>query len=330
MLMASNPYNATGTYQPEKLIGLPLLYAWPPRPLGALRYLFYDLLFPWGYFFIGLAFVTWYYLTPPLATMAEFEPGWIGLLWLRNAALLTLVAGGLHWWFYVHRGQHKEYKFDDKWPATGNPKFLWGHQARDNMFWSIASGVTFWTAYEAVTYWIYANGYVSIPAFVDHPAYLGLMLLAVFFWSTLHFYFVHRFMHYQPVYKVVHELHHRNINTIPWTGISMHPLEHSIYFSVFVLWWLVPVHPVVIVLTGLFQGIGPATSHSGFDFIKLKGGFKISTGDWYHQLHHQYFNFNYGNTTTPFDRLFGSWHDGSSESLQAQKERKRKLRRRTA
>lgn len=49
--MASKPYNATGTYQPDKTIGLPLLYAWPPRPFGALRYLFYDLLFPWAYFF---------------------------------------------------------------------------------------------------------------------------------------------------------------------------------------------------------------------------------------------------------------------------------------
>ncbi len=330
MLMASTPYNATGAYQPPKTIGLPALYAWPPRPLRALRYLCYDLLFPWGYFFIGLAFFTWHFLTPPLAAMATFEPGWIGLLWLRNAALLTLVVGGLHWWLYLRRGQGKEYKFDDKWPATDNPKFLWGHQVRDNMFWSIASGVTFWTAYEALTYWIYANGYVANPGFVDHPAYIALMLVGVFFWSTLHFYFVHRFMHYQPVYKIVHELHHRNVNTIPWTGISMHPFEHAIYFTIFALWWVVPVHPVVIVLTGLFQGIGPSPSHSGFDFIKIGKRFKISTGDWYHQLHHQYFNFNYGNTTTPLDRVFGSWHDGSRDSLQTQKERKRQRRRAAA
>ena len=33
----------------------------------------------------------------------------------------------------------------------------------------------------------------------------------------------------------------RNTNTGPWTGISMHPLEHVIYFSLFLLWWVVPV-----------------------------------------------------------------------------------------
>jgi sterol desaturase/sphingolipid hydroxylase (fatty acid hydroxylase superfamily) len=56
---------------------------------------------------------------------------------------------------------------------------------------------------------------------------------------------------------------------------------------------------------------------------------RFFTGDWYHQLHHQYFNFNYGNTGAPLDKAFGSWHDGSRESLLDQKERLRKLRRQT-
>lgn len=30
----------------------------------------------------------------------------------------------------------------------------------------------------------------------------------------------------------------------------MHPLEHVIYFSLFLLCWVVPVHPTVVVLTG--------------------------------------------------------------------------------
>jgi hypothetical protein len=57
------------------------------------------------------------------------------------------------------------------------------------------------------------------------------------------------------------------------------------------------------------------------------GKLRLKTGDWYHQLHHQYFNLNYGNTPTPFDKLFGSWHDGSRESLQVQKQRIRGRRR---
>ena len=107
----------------------------------------------------------------------------------------------------------------------------------------------------------------------------------------------------------------------------MHPLEHLFYFSPFVLWWFVPVHPVIIVLTGFYQGLNPALSHSGFDYLSLGGKRRVKTGDWFHQLHHQYFNLNYGNTPTPFDKLFGSWHDGSKKSRAAQKERIRKRRR---
>jgi sterol desaturase/sphingolipid hydroxylase (fatty acid hydroxylase superfamily) len=309
--MASTLYNPAGQYQPESTIGLPELYAWPPRPLASLKYLLCGMLFPWGYLYIGLAFVSWYYLTPSLAAMAEFEPGWIAQIWLRNAALLTLVAGGLHWWLYMRRGQQSKYKYHDKWLATDNRLFLWGNQVWDNVFWSIVSGVTICTAYEATTFWIYANGYLPVPSIGEHPVYFGFMILFVFFWGTAHFYCVHRFMHWQP-----------------GTGISMHPLEHLLYFSVFILFWFVPVHPVVIVLLSLFMAIGPAPSHSGFNFVEV-GGKRFFSGDWYHQLHHQYFNFNYGNTVAPLDKVFGSWHDGSKDSLQAQKQRKRQQRRQT-
>jgi len=296
--------------------------------LQTLRWLFFDLFYPWGFIFIALAFVSWYYLTPGLASMVEFKPGWIALLWLRNAVLLSIVAGGLHWWLYMRRNQDKAFKFNDHWMATDSKLFLWGNQVWDNMFWSIVSGVTIWTAYEAITYWIYANGYLPILSISEHPVYFLICLLGVFFWGTIHFYAIHRLSHWPPLYKISHELHHRNVNTGPWTGISMHPIEHLLYFSTFVLFWFVPVHPVIVVVSGLFMGISPATSHSGFDFLEVKGK-RLSTGDWYHQLHHQYFNFNYGNVMSPLDRLFGSWHDGTLESLQLQKSRLRRKRRAT-
>ena len=244
--MAATPYNPTGEYQPESTLALPAPFAWPPRPLAALRYLLFGMLYPWGYLFIGLAFFSWYYLTPTLTEMRHLEWGWIAQIWLRNAALLTLVAGGLHWWLYMRRGQLRKYKYHDQWLAQDNKQFLWGDQVRDNVFWSVVSGVTVCSAYESITFWIYANEYRSIPAIGDHSLYFGFWLLGVFFWGNFHFYMVHRFMHWQPVYKIVHEQHHRNVNTGPWTGIAMHPLEHLIYFSVFALFWLVPVSVLVM------------------------------------------------------------------------------------
>lgn len=327
--MSLAPYNASGDYQPEATIKLPALYAWPLKPVAALKYLVFDMLFPWGHLYIALAFISWYYLTPALATMANFEFSWIALIWLRNAALLTLLAGGLHWWLYMRRSQHENFKFHRRWMDTDNDKFLWGNQVWDNMFWSLVSGVTIWTGYEAITFWVYANGYLSIPSIDEYPIYFVFGLFAVFFWGTIHFYFIHRLSHWRPLYRISHELHHRNVNTGPWTGISMHPIEHILYFSALTIFWFVPAHPVVIILLSLFMGIGPVPSHSGFNFLNIKGKC-FPTGDWYHQLHHQHFDLNYGNTNSPLDKLFGSWHDGSKDSLVAQKARGRDRRKNKA
>lgn len=314
-------------YKPDYRIESPPLYDWPPHPVAALHWLFFGMLFPWGFGFIALALVAWFYLTPSMATMSVLSPGWIALIWLRNAFLLSVVAGSLHWWLHIRRSQGQQFKFQRQWLATANQSFLWGNQVWDNMFWSLVSGVTFWTLFEAITLWIYASGKLPLVSIVEHPVYFATGLLCVFFWSTLHFYLNHRLLHWQPLYKISHELHHRNVNIGPWTGISMHPIEHVIYFTLFMLWWVVPVHPVIILLTGFYQGISPAISHSGFDQMILKGRTCVSTGDWFHELHHQYFNFNYGNTPTPMDKIFGSWHDGSAESLQLQKTRLRNHRR---
>ena len=323
--MSSSPHNSAGAYQPEDSIQVPPLYTWPPKPIAIARYLLVGLLFPWGYLFIALAAFSWRFLTPELASMAQWDWRWVGLIWLRNAALLTLLAGGLHWLLYRRRRQARDYKFNDRWPERRDTLFWFGNQTFDNIFWSVVSGVTIWTLYESATLWMIASGHRPLIGIAEHPVIFALMVLSVFFWNTAHFYFVHRLLHWRPLYQLAHELHHRNTSPCPWSGISMHPLEHVLYFSVFMLWWIVPVHPIVILLCGFFNGLGPAISHSGFAYLRI-GAWRMPIGDWYHQLHHQYFHFNYGNVETPFDKLFGSWHDGGAQSLQAQKHRIRKMR----
>ncbi|MEM7563726.1 MAG: sterol desaturase family protein [Pseudomonadota bacterium] len=318
--MSDQPYNPTGDYQPGSTVEPPVIYAWPPKPLAAMRYMLVDMMFPWNYLYIGLALICWAYFTPSLSSTTHFEFGWIAELWVRNAAVLTLVAGGLHWWLYQRKSQQQELKFHRRWLDTDNDKFLWRNQVYDNVFWSCVSGVTIATAYEAMTYWLYANGYVVAPDFAGHPVYLIISIYGVFFLGTAHFYCIHRLSHWPPLYRVSHELHHRNVNTGPWTGISMHPIEHLLYFNAIALTWIFPVHPFVVVLITLWFIAGPAPSHCGFDFIRIRN-FRFSTGDWFHQLHHQYFDLNYGNTLSPLDCLFGSWHNGSKDSLMVQKHR---------
>ena len=36
--------------------------------------------------------------------------------------------------------------------------------------------------------------------------------------------------------------------------------------------------------------------------------------DYFHHLHHRYFECNYGNRPVPLDKLFGTFHDGTPEA----------------
>jgi sterol desaturase/sphingolipid hydroxylase (fatty acid hydroxylase superfamily) len=54
--------------------------------------------------------------------------------------------------------------------------------------------------------------------------------------------------------------------------------------------------------------LGPANGHHGFEGPIIQG--KVPTGSYFHYLHHRYFECNYGESTLPLDRWFGTFRDG--------------------
>ena len=59
----------------------------------------------------------------------------------------------------------------------------------------------------------------------------ALVLLAIPIWRDVHFYSAHRFIHIRAIYRLVHSLHHRNTDPEPFSGMTMHPVEHLLYFT---------------------------------------------------------------------------------------------------
>ena len=311
-----------GEWRPAELPATAPLWAWPPRPLQTLKWIFGypGYLWPWNAFFGLLAIATWLYTQPELARMAEFRVDWIAQIYLRNLGLMVLFVGGLHLRLYTFRGQGSKYKYNPKRLSERNPTFLWGNQLRDNIFWSVASGCTVWTAYEALMMW--ATPIVLIP-YVDwetQPVYCALLLCAVVLLYHIYTYCSHRLSHWGPLYRSAHYLHHKNVNVGPWSGVAMHPIEHIIYFSSVLIFLIVPSHPIHVLFILLFAALGPASGHSGFDEIVVKGK-TTAPGDFFHYLHHRYIECNYGNPSVPFDRWFGTFHDGSPESYARMTER---------
>jgi hypothetical protein len=81
---------------------------------------------------------------------------------------MLVVAGGLHLYFYAFRRQENKLKYDAR-SFSNNKKFTFNNQVIDNIFWSLASGVTIWTFYHILILWGYANGFISKIYFSVNP-----------------------------------------------------------------------------------------------------------------------------------------------------------------
>ena len=188
--------------------------------------------------------------------------------------------------------------------------------------------------------WGYANGMMPFINFQASPVLFVAILLILVHYHKLHFYFTHRLIHWKPLYRTVHHVHHRNVNFAPWSGLSMHPVEHLIFFSDVLIFWLLPGHPILVLFMLLRSGISPANGHGGFHrIVKTQNGEERDApdyglwgrgSDYFHHLHHRFFTVNFGNSDFPLDKWFGTRHDGSSEdhAIMIQKRRARSQKRR--
>ena len=316
-----------GNWRPAEPIRPAPINHWPLNA-RALRQWFFGwpgFLWPYNAVLLLLTVVTWVFLTPELQAMESLEVWWLGALFARNVALVLLVFGGLHFYLYIRRGQGDELQFSSRPFAVDNRRFRFGHQVRDNMFHTLAYAVPVFTAFEALTYWGFANGLLGYG--VGGETSVGFWLWSVFLFllapiiHAVHFYFGHRLLHSRFLYRRVHALHHRNVDVGPWSGLSMHPLEHTVYFSTVVVQWLLALHPLNALYQIQLAVVYAAFAHTGFEKLKVSKSLGIEGGSYFHNLHHKHFECNYGGSLIPLDRIFGTFHDGSSEADAAMRER---------
>ena len=300
------------------------LFQWPPQPAQMLSWLWNSWFFiSERLIIVGIACLSFYWFQPPLEETRTLAFGWIGEMFLRNVILMSIVAGGLHLYFYTYTKQGKELKYDPRPLMKKGRQFTLGGQIRDNMFWTIASGVTVWTAYEVLMFWAMANGYAPMLTFAASPVWFIALFVIIPIWESFYFYWIHRFLHIPFLYKHVHALHHRNINVGPWSGLAMHPVEHLIFLGSVMIHFVVAAHPVHILFHLQYYALTAATTHTGFEGMVIKDKNRLKLGTFHHQMHHRYFECNYGGLELPWDKWFGSFHDGTVESDAKIKERRK-------
>jgi len=324
--MSKTSENKAWNYHPDLPLKDPSIFVWPPNPAFLMRWFARNwLTLSERVLMVIIAVGLWLVAYPKLETAQSFAFGWIAQIWLVNMVLMIVSAGGLHLFFITYRKQGKRLKFDPRDQGRNNRLWNFSDQVKDNMFWSLGSGVLQLTGFQVITMWFMANGYTPVITLNSNPVWFIMALILIPIWSAFHFYWVHRLLHVPFLYKRVHSLHHRNVNIGPWSGFAMHPVEHFLYLSTLCIHWIVASHPIHLFFHIIYQGPGAAMTHTGYEDLLIKDKRRLALGTFYHQLHHRYYECNYGNQEMPWDRWFGTFHDGSEEATRTTRDRKKKM-----
>ena len=322
----NEPQNKAWNYHPELPLNDPSIFQWPPNPAFLLGWFGRNwLMLSERVMMLILAIALYLWAYPSLEATKTWAFGWVFQIWIVNVVMMTVITGGLHWYFYMRKGQGNALKFDKRPQAKNNKLWNFSNQVHDNVFWTLGSGMAQLSAFQAVTMWLMANGYAPTITFASNPIWFVLALIVLPIWSAFHFYWVHRLLHVPFIYKHVHALHHRNVNIGPWSGNSMHPIEHLLYFTTLCIHWVVASHPIHLIFHVIYQGPGASMSHTGYEDLLIKDKRRLALGTFYHQLHHRYYECNYGNQEMPWDRWFGTFNDGTEEATQVTRDRKKKM-----
>ncbi len=312
--------NTNGGYRPSQKIEIKPVFLFPPKPVALFKWLFHfpnGFLWPWATLHILITYFSYLYFVPNINAGLSFNFDWIAIIFIRNFVILFVYTGLWHFWLYNLKAQKNDFRYNIK-PLGKGKQWLFGTQTRENMFWSLFSAVPIWTGYEVLLWWSFANGYILFPIndWLSNPIYFFFILAATPLWQHFHFYLTHRLTHWKPLYKWVHYLHHKNINPGPWSGLSMHPIEHILYLSNVLIFFIIPCHPFLFMYMPIHSTLGAQKGHVGFDrlVVNKKDKNTLPAANYFHYLHHKYFECNYGDLTSPLDTWFGTFHDGTKKA----------------
>ncbi|KAL1980574.1 hypothetical protein VTN96DRAFT_3942 [Rasamsonia emersonii] len=155
----------------------------------------------------------------------------------------------------------------------------------------------------------YAKLYDTV---ADEPfPYYSILQFPIFIAFTDFFiYWIHRGLHHPLVYKTLHKPHHKWIMPTPYASHAFHPVDgwaQSVPYHVFP--FVLPLQKFAYVLLFAFINFWTVMIHDG-EYIANS---PVINGAACHTMHHLYFNYNYGQFTTLWDRLGGSYRKPNEE-----------------
>lgn len=117
-------------------------------------------------------------------------------------------------------------------------------------------------------------------------------------------YWIHRGLHHPYVYKWLHKPHHKWIMPTPFASHAFHPLDgYAQGFPYHLFAFIFPLQKMAYVLLFVFVNFWTILIHDGEYYADNA----VINGAACHAVHHFAFNYNYGQYTTLWDRIGGSY-----------------------
>lgn len=125
-------------------------------------------------------------------------------------------------------------------------------------------------------------------------------------------YWIHRFLHHKLIYKYIHKDHHRWKVPTPFASHAFHPLDGFLQSCPYHIYpFLFPLHKWTYLCLFVFVNIWTVSIHDGDYRVPLPLEPFIN-GSAHHTDHHLFYNYNYGQFFTLWDRIGGSFRHPSS------------------
>ena len=157
--------------------------------------------------------------------------------------------------------------------------------------------------------WLGLSGWTRIYLDMDRFGipYLMASVLVYLIGFDLYFYSVHRLLHWGPLYRHIHSVHHRVSSPSVFTIFCMHPLEAVIFCGYHVVMLMIlPLHPLALTIIALVIHQANIVGHFGYELFPRSFARRIPfiSSATYHDIHHQTAQHNYAYFFNWLDWIF--------------------------
>ncbi|KAI9536041.1 Lathosterol oxidase [Dissostichus eleginoides] len=141
---------------------------------------------------------------------------------------------------------------------------------------------------------------------------LFLSMISFLLFTDMCIYWIHRFLHHRLIYKLFHKPHHVWKIPSPFASHAFHPVDGFMQGLPYHIYpFMFPLHKVLYLGLYVFVNIWTISIHDGDYRIPLALTPAIN-GSAHHTDHHLFFDYNYGQYFTLWDRLGGSYRHPSA------------------